>query len=152
MQARRFSSRLFAVKGLAGIGCCETVRQTRMVANTTTGVRIRKNIVPALGGKVIYDQGWQVADLRALRRDQIGFVFQAPYLIPFLDIIDNVALLPMLAGISNEEARAKALELLTALDVQHRARALPSQLSGGGATTGGHSSRLGQSPSRYSGR
>ncbi len=31
----------------------------------------------------------------------------------------------------NDESRAKALELLTALDVQHRARAMPSQLSGG---------------------
>lgn len=57
--------------------------------------------------------------------------FRAPYLIPFLDVTDNVALLPMLAGVANGESRAKALELLTALDVQHRARAMPSQLSGG---------------------
>lgn len=64
-----------------------------------------------------------------MRRDKIGFVFQAPYLIPFLDITDNVALLPMLAGIPNGGARSRALELLTALDVQPRA--MPSQLSGG---------------------
>ena len=85
----------------------------------------------ALGDEVIYDNGWQVRDLRALRRDKIGFVFQAPYLIPFLDATDNVALLPMLAGVPNAQARARALELLTALDVQHRARAMPAQLSGG---------------------
>jgi putative ABC transport system ATP-binding protein len=84
-----------------------------------------------LGGEVIYDDGWKVSDLRALRRDKIGFVFQAPYLIPFLDVVDNVALLPMLAGLPNAEARARALELLTALDVHHRAAAMPSQLSGG---------------------
>jgi putative ABC transport system ATP-binding protein len=84
-----------------------------------------------LGDEVIYDNGWQVRDLRALRRDKIGFVFQAPYLIPFLDATDNVALLPMLAGVPNAEARARALELLTALDVQHRAHAMPAQLSGG---------------------
>ena len=84
-----------------------------------------------LGDEVIYDNGWKVRDLRALRRDKIGFVFQAPYLIPFLDVTDNVALLPMLAGIPNAEARRRALELLTALDVQHRASAMPSQLSGG---------------------
>ena len=84
-----------------------------------------------LGDDVIYDDGWKVRDLRALRRDRIGFVFQAPYLIPFLDVTDNVALLPMLAGVPNAQARGKALELLTALDVQHRARAMPSQLSGG---------------------
>ena len=84
-----------------------------------------------LGDELIYDNGWKVRDLRALRRDKIGFVFQAPYLIPFLDVTDNVALLPMLAGVPNDEARKRALDLLTALDVQHRAQAMPAQLSGG---------------------
>ena len=84
-----------------------------------------------LGDEVIYDQGWKIGDLRTLRRDKIGFVFQAPYLIPFLDVTDNVALLPMLAGVPNGEARKRALELLGALDVAHRAKGMPSQLSGG---------------------
>ena len=84
-----------------------------------------------LGEQVIYDDKWKISDLRALRRDKIGFVFQAPYLIPFLDVTDNVALLPMLAGRPNAEARQRALELLDALDVAHRAKASPSQLSGG---------------------
>ena len=84
-----------------------------------------------LGDKVIYDNGWKVGDLRALRRDKIGFIFQDPYLIPFLDVTDNVALLPMLAGVANAEARQRALELFKALDVEQRARAMPSQLSGG---------------------
>jgi len=84
-----------------------------------------------LGDRVIYDDGWKIRDLRELRRDRIGFVFQAPYLIPFLDVTDNVALLPMLAGVPNAEARRRALELLKALDVDHRAKAMPSQLSGG---------------------
>jgi putative ABC transport system ATP-binding protein len=72
----------------------------------------------------------KIPDLRALRRDKIGFVFQAPYLIPFLDVTDNVALLPMLAGQSNAESRKRALEFLEALDVAHRAKAMISQLSG----------------------
>jgi len=84
-----------------------------------------------LGDDIIYDNGWRVKDLRALRRDRIGFVFQAPYLIPFLDVTDNVALLPMLAGLPNTEARSRARELLKALDVGHRDKAMPSQLSGG---------------------
>lgn len=84
-----------------------------------------------LGGQTIFENGWRIADLRALRRDRIGFVFQAPHLVSFLDVVDNVALLPMLAGQSNTEARRRALELLGALDVAHRARAMPSQLSGG---------------------
>ena len=84
-----------------------------------------------LGNEIIYNDGWKIPDLGALRRDRIGFVFQAPYLIPFLDVTDNVALLPMLAGFSNGQSRKRALELLEALDVGHRAQAQPSQLSGG---------------------
>jgi putative ABC transport system ATP-binding protein len=84
-----------------------------------------------LGSEVIYDEHWKISDLRALRRDKIGFIFQAPYLIPFLDVTDNVALLPMLAGRPNKEARQRAMELLEALDVAHRAHAMPPQLSGG---------------------
>lgn len=84
-----------------------------------------------LGNEVIYNNGWKVNDLRALRRDKIGFIFQAPYLIPFLDVTDNVALLPMLAGKPNADSRKLAVELLQALDVAHRAKAMPSELSGG---------------------
>ena len=84
-----------------------------------------------LGDELIFDDGWKTSDLRALRRDRIGFVFQAPYLIPFLDVTDNVALLPMLAGQPNAVARRRAAELLAALDVGHRAAARPSALSGG---------------------
>ncbi|MDD3327831.1 MAG: ABC transporter ATP-binding protein [Zoogloea sp.] len=84
-----------------------------------------------LGDELIFDDGWKIPDLRAVRRDRIGFIFQAPYLIPFLDVIDNVALLPMLAGQPNDVARRRARELLEVLDVGHRASARPSQLSGG---------------------
>jgi len=85
----------------------------------------------ALAGKTIYANGWKVKDLRALRRDSIGFIFQAPYLIPFLNATDNVALLPMLAGVPEREARARARAMLAALDVEHRADAQIAQLSGG---------------------
>jgi putative ABC transport system ATP-binding protein len=84
-----------------------------------------------LGEEVIYDEGWRIPDRRALRRDRIGFVFQAPYLIPFLDVTDNLTLPLMLAGQANARSRDQARELLKALDVSHRARALPAHISGG---------------------
>ncbi|MGB4336907.1 MAG: ABC transporter ATP-binding protein [Chromatiaceae bacterium] len=84
-----------------------------------------------LGAEVIYDEGWRLTDRRALRRDKIGFVFQAPYLIPFLDVTDNVALPLMLAGQANSKSRDQARELLAALDVSHRSQAMPAHLSGG---------------------
>ena len=85
----------------------------------------------ALAGEAIYDNGWKVSDLRALRRDRIGFVFQAPYLIPFLDVTDIVALLPMLAGVPNDQARGRGRQVLPGLGVGHRAEAQIRQLSGG---------------------
>jgi len=110
--------------GPSGSGKSTLLKCLGAVIDPTSGRMI-------LDDTVIYDDGWKVRDLRALRRDKIGFVFQAPYLIPFLDATDNVALLPMLAGVPNDQARQRAMELLTALDVQHRAQAMPSQLSGG---------------------
>lgn len=110
--------------GPSGSGKSTLLKCLGAVIEPTTGKM-------TLGDEVIYDNGWKIPDLRALRRDRIGFVFQAPYLIPFLDVIDNVALLPMLAGQPNGESRKRALELLEALDVGHRAKAQPSQLSGG---------------------
>ena len=110
--------------GPSGSGKCTLLKCLGAIIDPTAGRM-------TLGDEVIFDDGWKVRDLRALRRDRIGFVFQAPYLIPFLDVTDNVALLPMLAGVPNAEARQRALELLISLDVQHRAKAMPSQLSGG---------------------
>ena len=110
--------------GPSGSGKSTLLKALGAVIEPTAGRMI-------LGDEVIYDNGWKVEDLRALRRDKIGFVFQSPYLIPFLDVTDNVALLPMLAGKPNAEARSRAIELFKALDVEHRAKAMPSQLSGG---------------------
>ena len=84
-----------------------------------------------LSGDTVYADGWRGLDPRALRRDRIGFVFQAPYLISFLSVTDNVALPLLLAGRSNREARQRAGELLAALQVDHRAQAAISELSGG---------------------
>ncbi len=110
--------------GPSGSGKSTLLKALGAVIEPTAGRMI-------IGDEIIYDNGWKVKDLRALRRDKIGFVFQAPYLIPFLDVTDNVALLPMLAGKPNAEARRRAVELFRALDVEHRAKAMPSQLSGG---------------------
>ncbi len=110
--------------GPSGSGKSTLLKSLGAVIEPTAGTM-------TLGSEVIYQNGWKIKDLRALRRDKIGFVFQAPYLIPFLNVTDNVALLPMLAGVPNDEARRRARDLLEALDVAHRAAAMPSQLSGG---------------------
>lgn len=86
-----------------------------------------------LDGEVVYDGRWLKSDLRRLRLDKIGFIFQYPNLLPFLDGSDNVALVLDLAGFSSAAARTRAVELLDYLEVGHRKHALPKQLSGGEA-------------------
>ncbi|BAO44903.1 ABC transporter ATP-binding protein [Thiolapillus brandeum] len=85
----------------------------------------------ALAGETLYDDGWKYQDRRALRRDHIGFIFQRPYLIPFMNATENIAFLPMLQGKSNKVAYQRARDLLNLLEIAHRADARIEQLSGG---------------------
>ncbi|MFG1230649.1 ABC transporter ATP-binding protein, partial [Xanthobacter wiegelii] len=85
------------------------------------------------GERVIEDGRWLRSDLRRLRLDKIGFIFQFHNLIPFLDATENVALVLRLAGKDAETARARAVELLDYLEVGNRRSAMPAKLSGGEA-------------------
>lgn len=86
-----------------------------------------------LAGETVWDGKWSRADLRSLRREKIGFIFQFHNLLPFLDATDNVALAMTLNGVPLPQARSKARELLEYLEVGRRAVAMPSKLSGGEA-------------------
>ena len=85
------------------------------------------------GELVIEDGQWLRSNLRQLRLDKIGFIFQFHNLIPFLDATDNVALVLQLAGADAGSARRRAVELLEYLEVGHRRGAMPAKLSGGEA-------------------
>jgi putative ABC transport system ATP-binding protein len=69
--------------------------------------------------------------MAALRRDAVGFVFQAFHLMDELTAAENVELPGLLAGRSPRVARRRAAELLERVGLADRARHLPSQLSGG---------------------
>jgi putative ABC transport system ATP-binding protein len=69
--------------------------------------------------------------MAALRRDAVGFVFQAFHLMDELTAAENVELPVLLAGRSPRAARRRAAELLERVGLADRARHLPSQLSGG---------------------
>jgi lipoprotein-releasing system ATP-binding protein len=66
-----------------------------------------------------------------IRRDMIGFVYQAHHLLPEFDALENVVLPQMIAGISRSEAKEEAKRLLTALGLGARLTHRPAQLSGG---------------------
>ncbi|MBU1668068.1 ABC transporter ATP-binding protein [bacterium] len=84
-----------------------------------------------IGDEKVYDNKWLTKETRKLRREKIGFIFQAHYLIPFLNIIDNLTLLPQSNGTNDKVSKAKARELLKYLDIADKEKAMPSQLSGG---------------------
>lgn len=84
-----------------------------------------------LGEEKVYDNKWLTNQTRKIRREKIGFIFQSHYLIPFLNIIDNLTLLPQANGMSDKIAKTKAKELLKYFEIADKERAMPSQLSGG---------------------
>jgi putative ABC transport system ATP-binding protein len=86
-----------------------------------------------LDGEVVYDNEWKRGDLRRLRLEKIGFIFQTHNLLPFLNATDNVAIAQYLYGASRDEATKRAETLLDYLQVGNRKHAMPSQLSGGEA-------------------
>ena len=86
-----------------------------------------------LNGELVYDGKWLRADLRSLRLEKIGFIFQSHNLLPFLNAWENIAVARILAGASPAQARSRALELLTYLGIERRAEAMPGELSGGEA-------------------
>jgi putative ABC transport system ATP-binding protein len=86
-----------------------------------------------LDGEKVYDGKWLRQDLRRLRLEKIGFIFQSHNLLPFLNAWENVAIAHILAGASTAKAKSRAAELLTYLQVERRMNAMPSQLSGGEA-------------------
>lgn len=87
----------------------------------------------SLNGELVYDGRWLRRDLRQLRLEKIGFIFQSHNLLPFLNAWENVAIARILAGASAAEAERRARELLDYLQVENRKEAMPAQLSGGEA-------------------
>lgn len=86
-----------------------------------------------LNGDLVYDDKWLRHDLRRLRLEKIGFIFQSHNLLPFLNAWENVAVARILAGAKAADAKYRAEELLAYLQVDGRKDAIPAQLSGGEA-------------------
>ena len=87
----------------------------------------------SLQGELVYDHKWLRRDLRRLRLDKIGFIFQSHNLLPFLSATDNVVIVLQLAGYDQALARKRSIDLLDYLEVGNRRNAFPAKLSGGEA-------------------
>ena len=84
-----------------------------------------------IGEEKVYDNKWLTRETRKIRREKIGFIFQAHYLIPFLNIIDNLTLLPQANKVNEKAAQKRARDLLRYFGIEDKEKAMPSQLSGG---------------------
>jgi putative ABC transport system ATP-binding protein len=80
-------------------------------------------------GRAVVRDGVPLADLAALRRQHLGFVFQKANLTSFLTARENVEIACEFGGMDNGRRRAR--ELLGYLEVAHREHAYPEMLSGG---------------------
>ncbi len=69
--------------------------------------------------------------LSKFRNKNMGFVFQFHHLLPEFTAVENVAMPAMIAGKSLEQAQNEAMELLRQVQVDSRAQAKPSEMSGG---------------------
>src|SRR5690242_5120662 len=66
-----------------------------------------------------------------LRRDTIGFVYQAHHLLPEFDALENVMMPRRIAGRSRADAEREARRLLDVMGLSQRVTHRPAQLSGG---------------------
>lgn len=84
-----------------------------------------------IGDEVVYNNKWLIKDDRELRRKKIGFIFQAHYLIPFLNIEENITLLPYQNGEKKDVVQPRVKEIMDYLDMSDKMKNMPSELSGG---------------------
>lgn len=104
-------------------------------AGKTTLLQIMGTLDEPDAGEVCID-GTNVSRMKekalsAFRNKNIGFVFQFHQLLPEFTALENVMIPAFIAGVSNKEASARALEILDFMGLAERASHKPNELSGG---------------------
>ncbi len=82
-----------------------------------------------LGGEDVSDMSDD--QLAVIRNKMIGFIFQQYNLLPKLNLLENVELPLLYAGVGREERRERAMESLEKVGLKEKWRNMPNQLSGG---------------------
>lgn len=110
-----------------------------IVGKSGSGKSTIMNIIGALDtptkGQYLLD-GEDVSKLKedalaAIRNKMIGFVFQQYNLLPKYNLLDNVSLPLLYAGVSDSERKRRAIEVLNKVGLEGKWRQYPNQLSGG---------------------
>ncbi|MEO5898736.1 MAG: ABC transporter ATP-binding protein [Ilumatobacteraceae bacterium] len=133
--ARTYGSGPGAVVAVHGVTC--EVHPGERIALTGPSGSGKTTLMHLIAGLDVPTTGtieWPAIGTRQqLRPGPIAIVFQAPSLLPPLDVLENVALPLLLQRIDRRSARASANEALRRLGLQDLATKLPEELSGGQA-------------------
>ncbi len=101
----------------------------------TTMLSILAALLQPTSGKILLDgqdlAGMGDLDRVTLRREKIGFTFQANNLVPYLSAVENVELMLRLNNKLDKAGKLRARELLARLGLAERLNNLPGQMSGG---------------------
>lgn len=117
-----YPGELVGLVGPSGSGKSSLLHAAALLEKPTAG----EVIIEGRDGLLLSDR-----QRTAVRRRQIGFVYQFHHLLPELDALENVALPRRIAGGSVSDARAAAAERLESLGLGGRLDHRPGQLSGG---------------------
>jgi putative ABC transport system ATP-binding protein len=125
----RFSvaaGKLVALLGPSGSGKTTLLLCTSLILEPTQGKIV-------FDGQTIFQKnGWSGGvDIRRIRREKMGFIFQAHNLIPFLTARQNILFPLSLVGQKGEAADRRVMELLEYMEIADRADYPPALLSGG---------------------
>ena len=111
-----------SIMGPSGCGKSTLLNIMGLLDAPTTG------IIQIAGVKV---EGMKDKELAAFRNRNLGFVFQSFHLINSLNVVDNVELPLLYAGVSTRERVKRVNEALERMQIAHRTEHYPQQLSGG---------------------
>jgi putative ABC transport system ATP-binding protein len=118
---------LVAILGPSGSGKTTLLTSIGLINEPTHGKVV-------IDGTTVADEGWLPGlDLKRMRREKLGFIFQAHNLIPFLTALENVMVALEINHLTKNDAKTRATELLVSLNLGHRLNNYPSALSGGEA-------------------
>ena len=100
----------------------------------TTLLTILGGLLSQTSGDVVYE-GKSLFERHTnkahLRLNDIGFIYQASHLVPYLKVLDQLTLIGKETGMSSKEAQARAKELLKKIGLEEQLNSYPHMLSGG---------------------
>ncbi len=116
------SGEIVALVGQSGAGKSSLLHIAGLLEAPTSGEIVIEGVAAS---------GLPDAERTRIRRDRLGFVYQAHHLLPEFDALENVVLPQMIAGRARAEAAKEATRLLTVMGLGQRLTHRPAQLSGG---------------------